>query len=284
MYHLDCLLCLFKLALNAARAATDDEEVQRSVLNSVAEAITLFPSNLKPPELAQRGYRLITQISRNDDPFRQEKAESNRVALAAYPQMKQLVDKSADRLFTACKLAIVGNSFDLGTDFKHGGMGRILEDAISYPLTVNDYDKFKSALTKCEKLLYLGDNAGEIVFDRLLIEEIRRLYDLRIYFAVRGKPVINDVTMEDALAVGMDKVAAVISNGSDAPGTILSECSDELREVYNASDIIISKGQGNYESLKGKPGNIFFFLRAKCPIVAALIGVNIGDFILKQGN
>ncbi|HHU75690.1 MAG TPA: DUF89 family protein [Firmicutes bacterium] len=283
-YQLDCLPCLFGLALRAARAATDDEEIQRQVLNSIAESIARFPPDLKPPELSQRGFRLITEISQNDDPFIKEKAESNRQALKAYPLMKRLVEKAEDQFFTACKLAIVGNSFDLGMDFEHGGMDKVLEDAISYSLTINDYDKFKSALMKCESLLYLGDNAGEIVFDRLLIEEIAKFSDGHIHFAVRGKPVINDATMEDALSVGMDKVATVISNGSDAPGTILPECSDEFMEVYQAADVIIAKGQGNYESLEGEPGNIFFFLRAKCPIVAELIGVNVGDFILKQGG
>jgi len=106
--------------------------------------------------------------------------------------------------------------------------------------------------------------------------------ELEIYFVVREKPVINDVTMDDALAVGMDRVARVVSNGSDAPATILSQCSAELHQLYHSADIIIAKGQGNYESLEGEPGNILFLLMAKCPLVAEILGVNVGDCVLKR--
>jgi uncharacterized protein with ATP-grasp and redox domains len=282
--YLDCLPCLMSQALKAARAATDDEEVQRKVVDAVAGLIPELSLGLKPPEIAQRGYQLISQITGDNDPFKQEKVEANRTALKLWPQLEQLVEQSTDRLFMACKLAILANSIDFGPNFEHGGIESIIDEATmcSLPPTVDDYDQFGDVLSNSRRLLYLGDNAGEIVFDRLLIEEINRVKELETYFVVRDKPVINDVTMGDALAVGMDSVAKVISNGSDAPATILSQCSVELQQLYRSADIIVAKGQGNYESLEGERGNIFFLLRAKCPLLAETFGVRVGDCVLKR--
>ena len=281
--YLDCLPCLLNQALRAARAATDDETVQRRVVNAVAGMIPELPLDLKPPEIAQQAYRIIGEITGNSDPFHQSKIEDNRAVLAIYPRLQKLVQDSADRLFIACKLAIAGNSIDLGPKFEYGSIESIIEAAACpLPLAINEYDQFWSSLNTCQRILYLGDNAGEIVFDRLFIEEINRVRKLDICFVVRDSPVINDVTMDDALAVGMDRIARVVSNGSDAPATIPSQCSAELRQLYHSADIIISKGQGNYESLEGETGNIFFLLRAKCPLVAKSLGVSVGDCVLKR--
>jgi uncharacterized protein with ATP-grasp and redox domains len=281
--YLDCLPCLMNQALKAARAATDDEEVQRQVVNAMAGLIPELSLGLKPPEIAQRGYRLINRIAGNNDPFCQAKIDANHTALLLWPELNQLVEQSADRLLMACRLSILANSIDFGPDFNHGGIEAIVDEATTFsiPLTVNNYDQFRGCLDNSRTLLYLGDNAGEIVFDRLLIKEINRVKELETYFVVREKPVINDVTMDDALAVGMETVANVISNGSDAPATILSQCTAELQRLFRSADIIIAKGQGNYESLEGETGNIFFMLRAKCPLVADLLGVNVGDCVLK---
>ena len=283
--YLDCLPCLLNQALRAARAATDDEAVQRKVINAVSGMIPGLPLDLKPPEAVQQAYRIIGEITGKNDPFHQSKVEANRAVLAIYPRLQKLVQDSADRLFIACNLAIAGNSIDLGPKFEYGSIESIIDAAACpLPLAINEYDQFWSSLNTCQRILYLGDNAGEIVFDRLFIEEINRVRKLDIYFVVRDSPVINDVTMDDALAVGMDNVAKVISNGSDAPATILSQCSEELQHLFHSADIIIAKGQGNYESLEGEDGNIFFMLRVKCPLVAELLGVNVGDCVLKNNN
>jgi len=271
-------------ALKAARAATDDEEVQRQVVNAVASLIPELSLGLKTPEIAQRGYRLISQITGNNDPFRQAKVEANRTAMVFWPKLKQLVEQSADGLFTACRLAILANSIDFGPNFVHGGIEAIIDEArtYSFPLAINNYDQFWSSLENSRSLLYLGDNAGEIVFDRLLIEEIHNVRELETYFVVREKPVINDATTDDARTVGMERVAKIISSGSDAPATILSQCTAELQQLFRTADIIIAKGQGNYESLEGEPGNTFFLLRVKCPLVAERFGVSVGDCVFKQ--
>jgi uncharacterized protein with ATP-grasp and redox domains len=280
--YLDCLPCLLSQALRAARAATDDENVHRMVVNSVASMIPELSLGLRPPEIAQRGYQLIYQITKSSDPFHQAKIEANRAALAIYPHLKEIIANSEDPLFTACKLAIAGNSIDLAPDFAQVNADNIIEIALASPMGINDYQQFRSSINDSHRILYLGDNAGEIVFDRLLIEELHQVKKLEINFVVREKPIINDATLNDATSVGMNKVARVVSSGSDAPATILSQCSAEMLDLYYSADIIITKGQGNYESLDEEPGNIFFLLRAKCPVVAKLLGVNTGDAILKQ--
>lgn len=280
--YLDCLPCLFNQSLKAARAATDDEKIHRQVMDRLAITIPELSLNVSPPEIAQGVYRMISQVTGNKDPFKKEKNEANDSALALYPRMKKLVEESPDNLFTACKLALMGNSLDLAPDFKHGGIDVILEEVKSCKLAINHYDRFLKSLNTSKILLYIGDNAGEIVFDRLLIEEIQKSFPCDIYFAVRGKPVINDATREDAIQIGIDKVAKIISNGTDAPGTLLSRSSAEFLRLYYGADTIISKGQGNFETLEGERKNIFFFLRAKCPVVAKILGTDIGECVLKR--
>jgi len=280
--YLDCLPCLMSQALRAARAVTHDEVIQRQVVNAVAAMIPELSLGLRPPEIAQQGYRLVCQITGNCDPFCKAKADANQMAMALYPRLKKLVADSEDPLLTACKLAIAGNSIDLGPNFELVDINHIINKTLSSALTINDYDKLRSSLDSSRCILYLGDNAGEIVFDRLLIEELRQVKETDIYFVVRGQPIINDATLDDAIAVGMDKVARVVSSGSDAPATILSQCSSDILKLYYSSDLVIAKGQGNYESLEGEKGNIFFLLRVKCPVVAKLLSVGVGDAILKH--
>ncbi len=280
--YLDCLPCFFRQALGAARAATDDEHIQRKVMDAVAEMLPGFPLDITPPEIAQHVYRAVYRITENNDPYRETKKQSNERVLLLYPQLKGIVRDSDDPLLTACKLAIAGNSIDLGPQVEQGDLGAIIESTLSSPLAYDDYQKFRLNIDSASSILYLADNAGEIVFDKLLIEEISRGRELKITVAVRDKPIINDATMEDARAIGLDQVAAVISNGSDAPATILSQCSPEVKALFDSADVIIAKGQGNYESLSDEEFNIFFFLRAKCPVVAVPLNVQVNDPVLKH--
>ena len=280
--YVDCIPCFLRQALEAARATTDDENIHRQVLNSVASLIPTLSLNITPPEVGQQVYRIVGDITGNKDPFRKMKGQANQLALSLYPRLKKAVADSDDPLLTACKLAIAGNSIDLGPGPSYGDLNCIVEAALASPLSIDDYHEFRDSVNNRQRILYLGDNAGEIVFDRILIEELRQIKALDIDFVVREKPIINDATLSDAISVGMDKVARIISSGSDAPGTILSQCSPQMLTLYHSADIIIAKGQGNYESLNGEQKNIFFFLKAKCPLVARLLGVSVGDTILKR--
>ena len=280
--YLDCMPCFLRQALEAARATTDDESVHHEVINSVANLVSEFSLEITPPQIAQQVYRVVADITGNRDPYHEEKQRANQLALSLYPRLKKVLADSDEPLLTACKLAIAGNSIDLGPSSRYGDINSIIETALTSSLGINDYCKFRDSIITCQRVLYLGDNTGEIVFDKILITELRQIKDFDIDFVVREKPVINDATLADAMYVGLDRIANIVSSGTDAPATILSQCSPEMLRLYHSADVIIAKGQGNYESLSEDQKNIFFFLKAKCPVIARLLGISVGDAVLKK--
>jgi len=278
--YLDCLPCFLRQALEATRMVTDNEVIQRKVLDCVMERLLTLPLDVAPPKIAQVVHRLVKEVTGELDPYRKIKKRYNQTALSLYPQLKEMVEKSKDQLLSAIKVAIAGNVMDLAVYDVRKDFEKCIYNMLSSHFAIDDYDEFKRVLDGSQLLLYLGDNAGEIVFDIVLIEELKMIKDLEIIYVVRENPIINDVTMEDAEFVGMKNKARVISSGSDAPATILSQCSQELLELFQKADMIIAKGQGNYESLSDET-NIFFLLISKCPIIAKDLKVNVGDIILK---
>ena len=286
--YLDCVPCFFKQALEAARLAGASQKIQKRILNETAKILPKFPLSSSPPEMGRLIHRLVKKETGKDDPYLKIKEESNRLVLKHYNKLKRIVWTSSDRLLKAVELAIAGNIIDYGVKNSLDvaqELKKILSEedrAIKKESkAVFDYPKFKRAIKKAKTILYLADNAGETVFDRVLLEEIKRVYPAkRIIYAVKEKPIINDALTEDARRCGIDKTAEVISSGSDAPGTILSLCSKEFLKIYRKADMVISKGQGNFEVLSEEKKPIFFLFMAKCPIVARDVGCNIGDIIL----
>jgi len=207
--------------------------------------------------------------------------------LKLYPELKQEINNSEDRLLAAVKLSIIGNIIDYGAknsldvpkeiDYLFQGNFTINNEN---NLTTFKYKQFKEALNKVNSIIYLADNAGEVVFDRLLIEELVKELGKEVIYVVKGKPIINDALIEDALFCGINKVAKITSSGSDAPGTILKYCSPEFIELYQDAQLIISKGQGNYEALPEEDRSIFFLFRAKCSVIAEDVSCDVGDMVL----
>jgi uncharacterized protein with ATP-grasp and redox domains len=278
--YIDCIPCFFRQALAAARMSSADETIHRCVLNSVALMIPDLALVITPPEIAQQVYQVIYEITGNKDPFYEIKDQANKAALSLYTRMKDTVDYSSDPLLTACQLAIAGNDIDLGAHSEHGSIDSIIEDSLGYQLDQDSFSEFEKTIEKASIILYIGDNAGETVFDRILIEQLLEINNPKIVFVVRDKPIINDATFEDAVKAGLDKVATIISSGSGAPATILSQCSPEMLRFYQSADVIISKGQGNYESLCDRPDNIFFLFKVKCPVIARDAGLDVGTMAL----
>ena len=274
--RLECIPCLLKQSLNATRVVTDDQAVQEKVLKSVMVELLDAPLDSSPPLIARTIYSIVDAITGRDDPYKSLKMEYNRIAMGMYPDLKDIVDKSDDRLFTAVKLAIAGNIIDFGADIQFD-VEETIRDVLTKKFAINDYPLFVESLEDSENILYLADNAGEVGFDRILIEEIIDYAD--VVYAVKNKPIINDATIEDAIFCGIDSIAKIVTT-SDTPGTILERCDPEFVEIYRSADVIISKGQGNYETLSEEAGNIFFMLLAKCPVIAADLGVGIGDAVL----
>ncbi len=277
--YLECIPCFFRQALFAARAATDDERKVRQVLDRIAGLIPDIPLNSPPPETARWIYRAVREITGVIDPFHAYKATSIENALSLYAELKFAVENSEDPLLTAVKIAIAGNVIDLGAnpDFDlKGEMKGVLARAIS----TDHYESFRQSVEKAGTLLVLGDNAGETVFDRILIETLGK----DTFYAVRDIPIINDATVEDAEKSGINEVAQILSSGCDAPGTILKRCSREFLDVYGTADVIVSKGQGNFESLSGEEAPIFFLLKVKCPVIARHLDEKIDEMILKDAR
>ena len=232
-----------------------------------------------PPETGRLIYRMVREITGNPDPFRDLKRESTQQALALYPSLKRVIDESGDSLLTAIRVAIAGNVIDFGASATYD-IDTAIKDALEKDFAICDYSAFKRRLRESESILYVGDNAGETVFDKLLIEQMNK----PTTYVVREMPVINDATAEDAIQAGIDEIATIISSGTDAPGTILSTCSPEFKEILNSAEFVLAKGQGNYEGLSTEDHSIFFLLKAKCQIIADDIGVAKGDIVLKGMN
>jgi uncharacterized protein with ATP-grasp and redox domains len=277
--YLECIPCFFQQALRASRLAGLSEGEQREVLLEVARRLPSFSLKSTPPEMGRAFYGLILRRA-GRDPFAGIKARSNREALALYPALRKKIGSSPEPLLAAARLAIAGNVIDYGVN-RSFDLRREVEAASSSARGIFQFREFRQNLERAERLLYLCDNAGEVVFDRLLIETLREEYPrLEITAVLRGEAVINDATLADARAAGLDRVCPVISNGSDAPGTLLSLCSRELRQNYQAADLVISKGQGNFESLWGEEKKIFFLFKVKCIVVARSVGEEVGQSVL----
>ncbi len=274
--YLDCIPCFVDQALRAGRMATDDEKILKRILDEVGMMLRDIPLESTPPETGMLVYEKVREITGEFDPYKELKIESTEKALALYPSLKRIVEQSNDKLLTAIRMAIAGNVIDFGPN-RDFDIEEEIDVVLKKEFAIYDYDKFKDGLDKTSEILYLGDNAGEAVFDRILIEELKK----PVTYVVRDVPVINDVTYEDALQAGIDEVASIVSSGTSAPGTILKTCNAEFKEEYNNSDFIISKGQGNYEGLSNERRPIFFLLKVKCHVIAQDIGVNVGDIILK---
>ena len=278
--YFECIQCFVRQTLDAVRLLTDDETIHEQVLRKVLSESSGMDFYKSPPVMGQRIHRLIRELLEDDDPYYQIKEQSNRLAMKRYPELKMKIEQSFDPLETAVRFAIAGNIIDQGVNSQldESIIYKTLDDSMKKDLFPNSIDDFRNAIDHSTDILYLGDNAGEIVFDRLLIEQ---LPSEKVAFVVRGHPVINDVTHIDAELTGMTDIVELIDNGSDAPGTILEDCSPGFRTRFKKADLIIAKGQGNYESLSDIKKNILFLLIAKCPVIARDIGCDVGSLVLK---
>lgn len=271
---LDCIPCFVRQALDAARMSTADPLLHEQMLRDALRLTAEMDLSETPPAIGQRIHRRLRELTGNSDPYAEVKRRFNRLAMDMAPELRARVAAAKDPFAAAVRVAITGNIIDFGP--KGNTCEKDALDAIarvfSEPLH-GDLEAFRRAVESADTILYLADNAGEIVFDRILIE---RLLPKAVTVAVRGAPVINDATLEDAVEAGLTELVEVIDNGSDAPGTILSDCSAAFVERFRDADLIIAKGQGNYETLSNEEANIVFLFKAKCPVIAARAGVPLG--------
>ena len=278
-YH-DCIPCFMKQALNAARLATSDTGVHEHVLRRVLADTAAHDLNQPPPVMGQRIHQIIREATGSSDPYNTVKKQYNEFGLELYPQLKQTIAQSPNPLETAIRLSIAGNIIDFGVaeSINQAEVASVIEKSLAQTLA-GDVSAFQAAMASARNILFLGDNAGEIVFDRLLIETLERDH---ITYVVRGGPVINDVTRADAEFTGITEIVDVMDNGSDAPGTILSQCSQSFQRAFNDADLVVAKGQGNFESLSDADQHIFFIFKVKCPVVAAHTDCPAGSMMIHE--
>jgi len=259
--------------------------ISRSPLTTaqVSEFSTFFNhlvnncAQLTSPEIQRELQKRLAEMNGIADPYQDEKQHSNQLALALYREWKPKVLASDNPYQLALRLALAGNVMDYGAS-QQFDIQKTIDKALGAQIAIDHSVLLKQKMRQANRVLYLGDNAGEIVFDKLLIETIMHP---NITYVVKGGPAINDATMEDSVATGMDWVADVISNGYDAPSTVLSKSDPGFRVHFESADLIISKGQGNFEGLMAeRDPRIFFLLMVKCDLISEKIGVPKGSFVV----
>lgn len=277
----DCIECLAKQSVTLAKKLTDDPTKREQIIAYGLEKLSQNAFTQTPPYITGQVYAYARALTGVHDPFEVEKKEYNTIAHKIIDSMslRQMILDSEDAFDTAVRLSIAGNiiDFSVGYDIDES----TVENSVTLSLTSDLHgvttEAFKRAVESSKNILFLSDNSGEIVFDQLLISLMPKR---KVIYAVKGGPIVNDATMEDAIAVKMDQMVPVVSTGSSIQGTILEDCSEDFKKLFDKADLIISKGQANFETLNHSDKKIFFMLRAKCQCIADEIGCQKNDFVL----
>jgi damage-control phosphatase, subfamily I len=267
----ECLDCFLAQALSTARRSGAGEKLQAMVLAETGRVLATMDRSCSPPENAVAVYGRIAELTGVADPFAGVKMASNRFALALRAEVRTRIQRAADPLRAALCYSIAANIIDYGTRQEFDAL-QLLETCLDIPLVLDDYAQFRQAVTEAPgvEVLYLADNCGEIVFDGLLVEQLLAL-GCRVTMAVRGKAILNDATLVDAHECGIGDLVPVIGNGTGCPGTPAVGCSEEFRAAFARARVVVSKGQGNYETLAASSAPLYFLLTVKCPVVARKI-------------
>ena len=274
--YLDCYVCILRQTLFACRQAGVDEETQNEIFFRVMKLLQEADAADPPPKIVTQVQKFIREKTGCEDPYYAVKNNSTALALTLYEDMKKLIESARDPFDTAVRLSIAGNIIDFGPSENFDLLSSI-QDVLAKPYAIDHVSELKSQIKQAETILYLADNTGETVFDRLLIEQINK----PVIYAVKESPILNDATIEDAQTAGLGEVAEIISSGARSPGTVLDYCSEEFLRIYDSADVIIAKGQGNFEALSNENKNIFFLLQTKCEILARDVGVPEKSIVAK---
>lgn len=278
--HLACISCLKRQAGDAIALATADPGLRVETMQRVVDAIAGLPMDQPPPSMAGRIHRLIREETGAFDPYAQVKKRATDMALRLAAQLRSLIEAAPDPFDAAVRFAIAGNILDFAafTHIDDTQLERSFREASAKPLPSTEIERLKSAVATAASILYLGDNAGETVFDRLLIEHLPAG---AVTYAVKSGPVINDATYADALAAGIQEVACIVDTGSDMPGTMLKECSPAFLRLFDTAEVVIAKGQANYETLCDAPREVFFLTQVKCATIASALDASLGQWVVR---
>jgi len=279
--QLECFCCNLRQAQEAAETAGKDNSFIWRISQRVCQEYVQADPQWTPAYMTTLAHRIAQDMVEIEDIFQEQKKYYNRLALELYPRLKIYVENSKNRLETALRIAIAGNIIDLGV-YREIKVEEILHQIEHTPWGIYDWDEFQANLNKSQILVYVGDNAGEVVFDRVFLEEINQYH--KIYFIVKDRPISNDALLEDALEAGIDKVATIMTTGKGEIGIDIDQAPQAVQDIWKKADCILSKGQGNFETLSDSNANIYFLLKAKCLPVSRELGVKQGALILKKNR
>lgn len=280
----ECVRCIVGQIDKATKLLNLEKDLSKEIMKEVEKRALKFSFNETPPYIAKNVYEYLALKSGLEDPLETLKQASIKQATTYVPLIEEKIKNSNDKLFTAIKAAVAGNVIDFATT-KEFSLDEEINSIFDTSFTINDYKIFKEELEKTKELIILSDNAGENVFDKILVKTIKNLYPkMKIYYATRGKAIINDITTKEAYQVGIDKYCEVISSGVDTPGLEKKRADRSFLELFEKTPLVLSKGMGNFECLESyKDNRIFFLFKVKCEVVANQISRNLGEIILKRG-
>ena len=280
-----CVTCIFSQALRVCETLGVDDATTKKVLDAVGCSVPEWSFDETPPQVAARVYPMIAEILETDDIYRDFKEEATEHAKAFLPYIEAMIDKSVDTFHSALKAAVAGNVIDLAATERFD-LEEEVAKVFETPFAIDDSGEMREMLRSASEVLVIGDNAGEHIFDKVLMQRLKTLFpQIRLGYVVRGVPIINDVTLKEAEDAGIGEVADIIDSGVDTPGLDLSRMGEEMRRRYESADLIISKGMGNYESLNDTSTRpTFYLLKVKCNVVAASLGREVGDIICYKGE
>ena len=282
--HPDCRPCLVRQMENTARVAGASEETVQGVVRSVlSELDRLWDDDLSPPAVSAPLYHMTGHICGEDDPFQHLKIKYTQKALRLLPDIECRVRDASDPFEAAVRISIAGNIIDFGTGIhtEDIALEETLDEFLVKPFFEDCVAELRERVSNAGTILYIGDNAGETVFDRPLLGQLQ---SSEVFYAAKGGAVINDATVEDAKLAGIHLHSRVVSTGSRVPGTILEKCTDEFTDLFNEADLVIAKGQGNFETLteRSPDGRIFMLFTIKCPVAADHLGASMRDMVVKK--
>ncbi|QUH19261.1 damage-control phosphatase ARMT1 family protein [Alkaliphilus sp. B6464] len=278
----ECIYCLARQAVEIAEEATSNITMQEEIIKRSLKELGEMDFSETAPEIAFRMHQHAKNITGINDPYKRLKEQYNEIAKDIYERIieEKWLYKAEDRFDMACRLAIAGNiiDFSVGLKLEHSDIVKSVEDSIKHDIFGTGTTALREAVEKSNNIMYIADNSGEIIFDKFLLEN---LPTNKVTYVVKGGPIVNDATMQDAISTGVVDLVKVIDNGHCAQGTILKDCSSTFKSEFSKADLIISKGQANFETLSDiKDKNIFYLLRAKCSSVASAIGCKRMDYVL----
>jgi uncharacterized protein with ATP-grasp and redox domains len=276
--NLDCIPCIVNSFQSLLKSSELPDVTKQSAMRRLLAFLSGADYKLSPPAMGREMHRIIRRELNNPDPYQKIKEKNNQMMMDMYSDFKEMVRVSADPFDTAMRLAVAGNVIDFGPQHQFDFMETI-NKVLHAEFAIDDSKKLKSDIESANTILYIGDNCGEIVLDKLFLETIRKQ---KMYFAVRSGPVINDATIDDAKKTGINSIANIITTGDDSPGVVWEYTSRQFKQIFKQADVIISKGQGNLEGLMEVAGNIYFLLITKCELIGNHVGTRQGEFVVKK--